>query len=328
MSQDKRAPSAAEKPVDFNIVEEDKPRYKPKGYGKVVAALITLAYIFVFPTLLKHLFTFLLERYTVKQVYMMIGIGVHTGVYFLGHIIMYFIYKAKIPFFERYRIITSPWPWESDPAKWRVLLKETLQTTFLAHFVIVPYLVYNDTKGDISFNFNMDQMPTVVDILLQILFCSIIEDTWFYWGHRILHHPWLYPYIHKKHHSYTITISIAAEHLHIVEYFFVSILSTSVGPLLLGNRMHVITYVVYMIFRIVESLNAHCGYDFSWSPYGLLPGCQPSSWHNFHHSHNMGNYSGGFWDYICGTHKPYLEYKKKLEAKRAKEGQTESKKSQ
>jgi sterol desaturase/sphingolipid hydroxylase (fatty acid hydroxylase superfamily) len=116
-----------------------------------------------------------------------------------------------------------------------------------------------------------------------------------------------------------MTVSIAAEHLHIIEYFFVSLLSTSVPVSMLGRRMHVITYVLYVIFRIMESINAHCGYDFSWSPYSLLPGCQPSSWHNFHHSHQKGNFSGGFWDYICGTHKPYLEYMAKIKSKESSE---------
>jgi len=46
----------------------------------------------------------------------------------------------------------------------------------------------------------------------------IVEDTTFYWGHRILHYPTLYSLFHKKHHLFKTTICYAAFYAHPIEY--------------------------------------------------------------------------------------------------------------
>jgi hypothetical protein len=51
----------------------------------------------------------------------------HMGIYVLANAIMYLIYRAKHPFFERYKVLDvlilrhskKPWPWEQHPAKFR-----------------------------------------------------------------------------------------------------------------------------------------------------------------------------------------------------------------
>ena len=44
----------------------------------------------------------------------------------------------------------------------------------------------------------------------QVLFCMLVEDFAFHMLHRTLHHPLLYPYVHKLHHEHKVTISLAA----------------------------------------------------------------------------------------------------------------------
>ena len=46
----------------------------------------------------------------------------------------------------------------------------------------------------------------------QILFAMLFLDCWFYWSHRALHHPLLYKRVHKQHHEYLGTVSVAAEY--------------------------------------------------------------------------------------------------------------------
>jgi sterol desaturase/sphingolipid hydroxylase (fatty acid hydroxylase superfamily) len=57
----------------------------------------------------------------------------------------------------------------------------------------------------------------------------IVEDFFFYWGHRILHLKSLYPYIHKLHHEYNYPISISAENAHWVEFIIANLIPTSAG---------------------------------------------------------------------------------------------------
>lgn len=47
----------------------------------------------------------------------------------------------------------------------------------------------------------------------QIFVCIMVDDTLFYWSHRLLHHPKIYGMIHKKHHTFKHTIGIAVEYV-------------------------------------------------------------------------------------------------------------------
>jgi sterol desaturase/sphingolipid hydroxylase (fatty acid hydroxylase superfamily) len=66
-----------------------------------------------------------------------------------------------------------------------------------------------------------------------------------------------------------------------------------------------------------DAYNGHSGYVFPWSPLQVIPFCTNDDYHDFHHSHNSGNYSSQFryLDIIFGTIKPFKAYKKALKAK-------------
>ena len=89
------------------------------------------------------------------------------------------------------------------------------------------------------------------------------------------------------------------------------------GVLILGPKMHLVTQHIWQTYRILENVDAHSGYDFPWSPFRLVPFSAPASYHNFHHSHNQGNYSSFFalWDTVFGTNHAYYKFKEKLKKK-------------
>ncbi len=70
-----------------------------------------------------------------------------------------------------------------------------------------------------------------------------------------------------------------------------------------------------MVFRVVESIHGHTGYEWSWRVSELFPLSAGSREHNFHHSHNVGNYGSYFkvWDTIFGTNKDYVRFIKEKE---------------
>lgn len=72
---------------------------------------------------------------------------------------------------------------------------------------------------------------------------------------------------------------------------------------------------MWIIMRVGESLDSHCGYEFSWSPYRLLPLSGSTSFHDYHHSTNVGNYGSyfTFWDTIFKTNKSYFTWLAKKE---------------
>ena len=54
-------------------------------------------------------------------------------------------------------------------------------------------------------------------LCLQMVVCLIIEDTWQYWFHRLLHHKSIYKYVHKIHHHFQAPFGMVAEYAHPIE---------------------------------------------------------------------------------------------------------------
>lgn len=86
---------------------------------------------------------------------------------------------------------------------------------------------------DIKCRMDYESFPSHFQIIWQILFMMLTEDTCFYWCHRTLHHPKLYPLIHKIHHEYNTPISLCSIYAHPLEYLVGNLLPTSIGMLLL-----------------------------------------------------------------------------------------------
>ena len=93
----------------------------------------------------------------------------------------------------------------------------------------------------------------------------------FFWVHKLLHTKYLYGHIHKLHHQYRVPVSIASEYTHPFEFLLGNVLAMAAPMLILGEKVHMYTFVLWALVRIGEGIDGHCGYDFPWSPYCVLP---------------------------------------------------------
>jgi sterol desaturase/sphingolipid hydroxylase (fatty acid hydroxylase superfamily) len=124
----------------------------------------------------------------------------------------------------------------------------------------------------------------------------------------------LYKQFHSTHHNARYTVSIASEYFHPVEYIVGIVLPVFLPPLLL--RSHMLTYLIWLCFKLFETTTAHSGYDFGpWFP--------NSREHSYHHSHISNNYGSFFnvWDRLLGTDQKFLEFeeeRKKKELEKSK----------
>ncbi|KAJ3356302.1 C-4 sterol methyl oxidase [Entophlyctis luteolus] len=187
--------------------------------------------------------------------------------------------------------------------------------------------------------------PSIGLMMLQCFFFVVVEDTYHYWFHRLLHQPSLYKYIHKDHHLYQAPFGIAAEYASVSETiilglgFFIGPViwsyftmgefiagktcSVSLGGLtdfLLGNcgsryastelSLHVICVFAWLGLRLTLTVDNHCGYDFPWSIRHWIPVWAGADWHDYHHLKFIGNYGSTFrhWDWIAGTDSGYNKY--------------------
>jgi 4-alpha-methyl-delta7-sterol-4alpha-methyl oxidase len=191
------------------------------------------------------------------------------------------------------------------------LIKQCLVELVINHFlvqiptIVLLYPLFAKTGMRIH-----DPLPSAFEVIWQNIVFFILTDSTFYWSHRMLHSPYLFKKIHSQHHRFVTTIGIASEFAHPVEQFFSSIVSTLSGPILLNT--HLFTYMVYMFIRILETIDAHSGYSFPLSPFRFLPHVflGPEG-HDFHHSHNDGNFGMmKFWDWLMGTDKAFNKWKR------------------
>merc|ERR1712054_161958 len=161
-------------------------------------------------------------------------------------------------------------------------------------------------------------LPTPIQLVCQLALCVLPDDTWFYWAHRLCHSKWLYAKIHKKHHRFKIPIGICSEFCHPLEDIFVNTASTAIGPLLL--QAHCSVWWIYGCCKMWQTIESHSGYvfPFPFSPWSIGHSMEDGR-HEFHHSHNVGNFGGMFcfWDVLMATDRAYedwLSQRKKLGA--------------
>ena len=105
-------------------------------------------------------------------------------------------------------------------------------------------------------------------------------------------------------------MSIASENAHWFEFFLGNLFPMSLGPMILGKNMHVFSKGTWLIARFCESYDAHSGYEFPWSPFRLIPFSCTATYHDYHHSHNVGCYSTffTFWDTLLESNSDFYKY--------------------
>ena len=171
---------------------------------------------------------------------------------------------------------------------------------------------------------------SVWEHLWRLAACAVVEDTVFYWTHRLLHHKRLYALVHKRHHAFIATHPVGSEHAHLVETLLGNLVPYYLGFVLLavcGAPAHGTTLMLWTWMRIAESCDGHSGFELPaaaklvLSPLSLG---QERARHDFHHSHGGGPDGVGttgcygsllpMWDWACGTDRSYREWAQRRNA--------------
>jgi methylsterol monooxygenase/4-alpha-methyl-delta7-sterol-4alpha-methyl oxidase len=283
----------------------EKTKLLEKGPNNIIGITIILSYFYYFPRLLHSLYP-LMPNDNIYKFYVIGTYTAHFSAYVLINFFYFIIYQSNLPYFEKHKINSAPWPWHEKD--WPIILKKVITCAMVNQFFTLPagLLFFGlRAKYDIS-----ERFPEFSESFPQVLFFIVCEDFCFYWTHRILHQGFLYRKVHKLHHEFNVTVSIAAEYAHPVEYLLGNSLPVALGPMVFGqSRVHIITWLTWVFIRTMNTGEGHSGYNFPWSPFRVIPFSSTSTFHDFHHYKNLGNY-GSFmilWDAIFGTHRAYMK---------------------
>lgn len=176
----------------------------------------------------------------------------------------------------------------------RAKLKKALKTIMFNNLILnalFSYPIYRQ-QVHVGCSFAVDDTPRWPTILRDLAICTIIQEIVFYYSHRLLHHPWLYASIHKKHHQWTAPIGIVAIYASPVEYLTGNGLSVVLGPLI--TRSHIVIWWIWLSLAMIVTIVHHSGYH--------LP-CLPSpQFHDYHHlTYNWNFGTLGILDWLHGT---------------------------
>ncbi|WP_118132573.1 sterol desaturase family protein [Oceanicella sp. SM1341] len=152
---------------------------------------------------------------------------------------------------------------------------------------------------------------TWVSAIGMFLVSILLYDTWFYWGHRLMHTKKLYKH-HFWHHrsvaptvwsnySDTLTDAFAMQSYYLIVPIFVPI-----PPLVL---------IAHRVWDHINGQIGHSGFEYFADKSTRFPSPMVCvTFHDQHHEHFRYNYANffSFWDRVCGTLHP--KYDEKVES--------------
>ncbi len=138
--------------------------------------------------------------------------------------------------------------------------------------------------------------------VVSLIAVLVLHDAYFYWTHRLMHHPVLFRVLHSTHHRSRTPSAWAAYAFSPPE----ALVHAAFFPLVvIWLPMHTSVVFAFMIIMVARNAAGHCGFELF--PNGLTRGwCRWSTTvthHDLHHLKGKGNYGLYFmwWDWLMNT---------------------------
>ena len=210
-------------------------------------------------------------------------------------LIFYIFLKKKI----RYKKIQPNFPKNKD------YIREVFFSTLSIIIFSVPPLLmlYSDSiRPHTTFYENISDYGWIYAILAFPLML-LMHDTYFYWMHRLMHHPKLFRWFHLVHHKSNNPSPWAAYAFHPLE----AVLESMIFVIFLFIiPVHSIHLMLFFIFSLIYNVYGHLGFELypKWfSTHWFGKWINTSVSHNMHHQYFSGNYGLYFtiWDRLMHT---------------------------
>lgn len=138
---------------------------------------------------------------------------------------------------------------------------------------------------------------------LSLLAYLLAHDTWFYWTHRLFHHPWWFKHVHATHHASRPPTAWAAMSFSPWEAVSGAV---AIPVLVFVIPIHVSMLLTVLTIMTVMGVTNHMGWEMF--PRALVRSrlggwLITASHHQLHHDRYRCNYGLYFrhWDRACGT---------------------------
>jgi sterol desaturase/sphingolipid hydroxylase (fatty acid hydroxylase superfamily) len=208
------------------------------------------------------------------------------------------------PFYVRFRKRLLPGKLQPAFPRPKDYLREigySLVTVLL--FTAVGWIVFGTSFRSLTMLYTDIHEFGIAYFILSIPAMLVIHDTYFYWMHRAIHHPRLFPVVHRVHHLSTNPSPWAAFAFHPAEAVLEALI---IALLPLVMPVHPLALSLFLLVMMIYNAYGHLGWElyprsFARGPVGKWINTSVS--HNQHHAWAKGNYGLYFlwWDRWMGT---------------------------
>lgn len=219
----------------------------------------------------------------------------------IAYIFIWVIFKDKL----KHKIIQKRLP-EKDKISHELKYSAITLLIFAASGILVVLM----KKAGWTFIYDKVEDYGVPYLLFSIVALIFLHDTYFYWTHRLMHHPLLFKSMHLVHHKSTNPSPWAAFSFHPYE----AVVEAGIVPLvILFLPVHTTALVVFFFYSNFLNVLGHLSFELF--PKGFIENRilrlhNSTTHHNMHHKYFNCNYSLYFniWDRIMGTnHENYFD---------------------
>lgn len=210
-------------------------------------------------------------------------------------LIFYVFLRKKIT----YKKIQQRFPKKKD--YWREIIYSTLSIII---FSFPPlFMLYSESiRPHTTFYENISEYGWAYAILAFPLML-LMHDTYFYWTHRLMHHPKIFKLFHLTHHKSNNPSPWAAYAFHPLEAIVNSMIFVIFLFTIPVNSIHL---MLFFIISLVYNVYGHLGYELygrGFNNHWVGKWINTSVSHNMHHQYFKDNYGLYFtiWDRLMGT---------------------------
>ncbi|KAJ3380989.1 Lathosterol oxidase [Lobulomyces angularis] len=178
-----------------------------------------------------------------------------------------------------------------------------LWQAFLGPLFMLPFWL-PEINGYSKIYYSIQENGGWRQVALSIIFFLVFSDFCIYWIHRWFHHPKVYSWLHKPHHTWKISTPYSAFAFHPLDGFGQS-LPYHVFPFIFPMQAHLflIMFVSVQIWTFLIHDNLFLTKN------SIINGAAHHAIHHLEFNYNYGQYFT-FWDRVFNTHRFPSEVKK------------------
>jgi lathosterol oxidase len=235
----------------------------------------------------------------------------------IGNVIRYFIIAgvAFAIFYIAYKKYFVANKIQSRNAQKKDFLRDILSSlqTIIITGLMVAVILFSPLREHTLMYEGINDYP-IIWIPISILLALVAHDTYFYWMHRMAHHPKLFKYVHLTHHKSNNPSPWTSYSFGLIE----GVLEALIIPIVLFLiPMHTASLMVFGMIAFFINVYGHLGYEIMPRGFNnsfLFKIINTSVHHNLHHEKFKGNYGLYFriWDRLMKTENPEYEESYKL----------------